>query len=166
MEAITCLTTRRSIRKYKDKEIPEEDIQQIIECGRRAPSGRNVQPWKFVVIKDKERLAKLAKVCVHGSFIRKAALCIVVVCAPDTKHAVVDGSTASENILLAAHALGYGGCWVAGHNMEYADQVLEEINGQGHKLISILSLGIPASQPGPRKLKDIDDIIYRECING
>ena len=77
-EAIKVIKSRRSVRKYIDKEIPEEILKEIIDCARLAPSGNNRQPWMFLVITDWEKKEKIASLARYGKFIKEAGACIGV----------------------------------------------------------------------------------------
>lgn len=107
MNTIEVLKTRRSIRRYINKPIPDEIIKDIIDCARLAPTANNKQPWLFVVIKDKKLKEKIAELTDYGKFIKQADCCIAVFCE-DTKYYLEDGSAATENILLAAWYYGIG----------------------------------------------------------
>ena len=74
---ITVIQSRHSVRKFKDEEIPPEFIRKALECASKAPTGRNKQPWIFVVIKNKETLAKIAELAPNGKFIEGAAVGIL-----------------------------------------------------------------------------------------
>jgi nitroreductase len=157
MEAIECLKSRRSIRQYKDEPVREEDLRAILECARLAPSGHNRQPWEFFVTKSREKLQRLSEVCTYGKFLRSAYCCIVVTGNPTiTDHVVEDCSAATENMLLAAHALGYGGCWIAGWSRSYEKDVLEIMGiEEPLRLVSLVALGVPGEQkPRARRLRE------------
>lgn len=115
MDAIECILTRRSIRKFLDKEVEQEKIEKIIECGKFAPSALNRQTYHFTVIKNKEWLSDVSK------FFKKRRLnplynvtygapILIVVSDSDIRFAEKNASAAIENIMLAAHALGLGTC--------------------------------------------------------
>ena len=107
-------------------------------------SAKNKQPWIFVVIKNKETLAKIAELAPNGKFIEGAAVGILVLGEADWKFTVEDCSAATENLLLALHAYGYGGCWIAGNQMPYADAVRELVHvPETYKLVSIIAAGVP-----------------------
>ena len=141
---ITVIQSRHSVRKFKEEEIPPEFIRKALECASKAPTGRNKQPWIFVVIKNKETLKKIAGLAPNGKFIECAAVGILVLGEADWKFTVEDCSAATENLLLALHAYGYGGCWIAGNQMPYADAVRELADvPETYKLVSIIAAGVP-----------------------
>ncbi len=115
------LLSRRSVRQYDEtKKVSKEDITKILKAAQYAPSAHNKQAWEFLVVEDKEILTGLRAIQPFTSF-AKGASCMILVCA-DTDHAFarpkegwsyedIDCSAATQNILLAAHALGLGACW-------------------------------------------------------
>ena len=154
MNTIEVLKTRRSIRRYINKPIPDEIIKDIIDCARLAPTANNKQPWLFVVIKDKKLKEKIAELTDYGKFIKQADCCIAVFCE-DTKYYLEDGSAATENILLAAWHYGIGSCWIAGDKKSYAEEIRKILEiPQKYKLVSLISLGYPEKE----ELKKSQDI--------
>lgn len=120
METIRCIKTRRSIRKFKDKDISKEIIEKIIDAARCAPSSMDCQPWEIIVVKAQDTKEKLAEL--KGKENKPAILgakLILVICADRNKSSsrwVEDGVCATENVLLAAHDLGLGAVYVTGFN--------------------------------------------------
>ncbi len=162
MDAFDAIFKRRSIRRFKDKLVSDTDIEHIIKAAAAAPTARNVQPWEFIVVKDKTRIWDIADITSpNGALIKGAAACIVVFCQ-DTKYYLEDGCAATTQALLAAAALGIGSCWVAGDKKEYA-QKLTDLLGvpKGYHLISLLALGYADEAPAVLK-KDIRSILHKE----
>jgi len=115
MDAITCIHTRRSIRKYEKRAVGDDLIKQVLEAGMMAPSAGNQQPWQFLVITDPALLARIPEVHPYAGMAPEAAFSVLV-CGDLKleKHRgfwVQDCSAAVQNMLLAAHALGLGGVW-------------------------------------------------------
>jgi len=140
---------RRSTRKYTKEPVSENLILKILEAGRWAPSAGNSQPWSFIVLRDREVRRKIADATTTGKFLANAPIGIAVVIDPRaSKHPVEDGSIATENMLLAAHALGLGACWIGAYNSVYEKRV-KEILGipKDKRLLSIISIGFPAESP-------------------
>lgn len=143
---------RRSIRKYQEKDIPEELIDKILETAFYSPSSRNSRPWHFIVVKDRELIKALANTRRATKFLETAPLAIVV-CAEETSAWVEDASIAAEHIQLAATALGLGACW--GHvkdrmhdeNESAEDYVKRLLNiPQEIRVLCIIGVGYPAEQ--------------------
>lgn len=162
MEAIEALNTRRSVRVYEEKPVQREMIEKIINTGRLAPSSNNIQPWEFIVVTEPETRKKIAGLTDHGKFIAQAGACIALF-AKGVKHYLEDGSAATENIMVAAHALGLGTCWVAGYKKDYAEP-LRGILGvpDGYMLVALISLGYPAEKPEPHGKRALSEVLHWE----
>jgi len=158
-EVLNTIKNRRTIRKFKPDSIEEEKIQMILEAGRWAPSFSNLQPWRFVVIKDKRLkhlLDKAAKESVLLLGINEAPV-VILVCVDrriDPLHAIEAGAAATQNMALAAHSLGLGAGWIGiwGTEIETAIQKLLKLP-ETTRVVSLLPTGIPNESPaGHRKL--------------
>jgi len=162
MGIIEALRGRRSVRDYESgKPVPKEALETIVDCGRLAASACNIQPWAFIVITDPEMLRRIADITDHGKHIAQSAACIAVLCE-NGKYYLEDGAAATQNILLAAWALGIGACWVAGDKKEYADQLRDLLGTpETHKLVSLIPLGYPASVPTPSK-RPLEKVLHWE----
>jgi len=165
MDAIECIKTRRSIRKFKPDTVPRKAIMEIIDCGRHAPSSRCSQPWQFVVVTDDKTKQELAALKGQrpGGWMESAPAFIAVCTGLSlSKRWVEDGSIAAENMLLAAHALGLGACWVA---MRYEDTArnarIQKALGVSENIfpICLIALGYPAEEPEPKQLKGIHSMV-------
>lgn len=116
-ETLHTMHTRRSVRKYKADAVPKELLEQIVQAGLDAPSGRNRQPAVIVAITEKETVARLSKAnaAIMGSTsdpFYGAPAVLVVLCKKDAPTYLYDGPLVMENMMLAAHALGLGACWI------------------------------------------------------
>ena len=116
MDALECMATRRSIRSYTDEPVDPRHVQAILQAAMAAPSAGNQQPWRFVVLTERERLDAAAETTPYGKMLQEAPLAIAI-CAhtADLKHPQMweqDCSAATQNALLAAHALGLGAVWL------------------------------------------------------
>jgi len=154
---------RRSVRKYTKESVSEDLIVKILEAGRWAPSAGNSQPWSFIVLRDGEVRRKVADVTTTGKFLANAPVGVSVVIDPRaSKHPVEDGSIATQNMLLAAHALGLGACWIGSYNSVYEERV-KEILGipKDKRLLSIISIGFPAESPTKTR-KDLGEIVFTD----
>ncbi|MBE6445009.1 MAG: nitroreductase family protein [Alphaproteobacteria bacterium] len=112
------LLTRRSVRQFQpNKKIPITDIDDVLKIAMYAPSGCNKQPWEFVVVDDEKQISEILKIHPHAQFLQDASAGIVI-CGDTEKQCgegfwVVDCSAATQNLLLALHGKGMGGCWCA-----------------------------------------------------
>ncbi|MDK2806210.1 MAG: hypothetical protein PWQ94_1374 [Thermoanaerobacterium sp.] len=163
MDALEVLKQRRAVRSFEDKPIPKNILEDIIDCGRLAPSANNVQPWHFVVVTDKEALKYISEKATYGKFIKDAAACVVVYCEKENIHHLEDGAAATENIILAAKAYGISSCWVAGYDRTYEKDINEYLNVPSNlRMISIVALGYSTQNPSPRNKKSLSDVLHWE----
>lgn len=158
MELLEGLLTRRSVRKYENKPIPKDVLEQIIKAGEFAPFAHNTQPWEFLVIQDKDVLKHFRHMQRSALFAENAAAVILVCGREDISfhrekegwsYIDIDCSAATENILLAAHALGLGACWCGASPMSGPIASLKEFFSlpENVKPFSIVVLGYPAETP-------------------
>jgi nitroreductase len=161
MDALTCLKTRRSIRAYRTTPIPRDTLEDIVDCARLAPTAFNRQAWTFVVVQDPALRAQIAEASGHAAFITVAPVCVAVFCGSN-EFWVEDGSAATENLLLAAHAHGLGACWVGGYNTPYAERVAQLLNAPpGEQLLSLVAIGEADEAPSVEK-RPLADVIRWE----
>ena len=158
---------RRSIRKYKDKEVETEKIKRLLEAAVAAPSAGNEQPWHFVIIKDRKRLNHLAEIHPYAKMLKEAPLAIAVCADLDKqKHQgfwVQDCSAATQNILLEAVSLGLGTVWIGCHPAENREKKVSEYLEVPNniKTLSLIAVGYPAAEKG--KVDRLsDEIIHYE----
>ena len=146
------IKSRRSVRKFKPSTIPPYVIQDVLDCGRLAPTAGNVQPWLFGAITDREILGTIADLTDHGKFIAEATVCIAVFGLVGETYYLEDCSAATENMIIALQNHGIGSCWVAGDKKPYAEQVREILNVPGeYTLVSLIPAGAPAEVGNPPK---------------
>ena len=164
--------TRTSIRDYTDQTISADTIETLLRAGMAAPSAVNKQPWHFIVVNKKEKLMELASTNPYAKMLEKAPLAIVV-CGDMSKALegdarafwVQDCSAATENILLAAHALGLGAVWTGLYpNMERVDAVSEVLNLTDNIIpLCTVVIGHPAEQPQPKDKWNPENVSYNVC---
>ncbi len=167
MEVFEAIKGRRSIRKYTKESIPEDFIVKILDAGRWAPSASNRQPWSFMILKDGEVRRRVAEATTYGKFLADAPLGIVVVVDPQAStHPVEDGAIASQNMLLAAHALGLGACWIGAYNSFYEEKIKTILSiPKNKRLLSIISIGFPAESPTKTR-KELGQIVFTDQYGG
>ncbi len=150
-EVLNNIYTRRSIRKFKDQTIPADLISEVVKAGTYAPSGKNMQTFRFFVMQNADSILALQDVVGKGmenpsyTFYGTKAL-IIVACSKEDVNGVEDGSCALENMMLAAHSLGLGSCWInqlkyCGDKPEVA-AYLDKIGlPEGRRVVGMLALG-------------------------
>lgn len=157
MDALEAIYTRRSIRRYSSREVEESKLLRILEACRWAPSARNLQPWELVVIKEKNTLMKVAKKAPYGHFIADAPLAIAIITNPESKWHIIDGSLLTENLMIAAWALGLGTCWIGSMDREEVKKILR-IPHNRH-LLTVIPVGYPAEIPKSSR-KPLREFVY------
>ncbi len=174
MEAIDAIMTRRSVRKFEKRQIPDEIIARIIRAGIYAPSALALQPWAFVVVQDQTFLNKVSDYCkplmislmkdAHDGMSDKfrsllesldysiyyhAPAVIMVVGKTNSRFREIDTSLCAQNMMLAAHALGIGSCWIGSTEVAYENKELMAGFGipEGYSPIGTIVFGYPAERP-------------------
>ena len=159
MDALEAIRKRRSVREYTGNAIPREDLENIVDAARLAPTGWNRQPWDFIVITDKEMIQKL-KVASH--WMEKAGAIIAVVLDPSSRWWIEDGAAAIENILIASTALGYGSCWLEGYTLPLEEEFKQLLGvPKDKRLLTLVPIGVAAEWPTGEK-KSLDEVIHWE----
>ncbi|MBC7235559.1 MAG: nitroreductase family protein [Chloroflexi bacterium] len=158
MDTLETIMKRRSIRKYKPEPIPDEDLKQILEAGRQAPSAANRQPWHVVVVGDAEQKRRVAQACNGQMWMADAAYILVACGLPEVsaKWYRVDVAIAMENMVLAARSLGYGTCWIGA----FKPEEVKEICGlpASFEVVACSPLGVPDVDPPARARKEWSEL--------
>lgn len=167
MDVAEAITNRRSIRKFLDREIPEDAIESLIEAVRWAPSAGNLQSRRFYFVQEQEAKEMLAVAAIGQMFIASAPL-VVVACADLNRishygkrgkelYVIQDVSAAVENMMLQACELGLGSVWVGAFNDEQVVKILEVPDYL--KPMAIIPVGHPAHQPTAPRRYGKDEIV-------
>jgi len=161
---IELVRKRRSIRKYTTEPVAENVIDLLVETLLRAPSSRNINPWEFIVVDDRELLQQLSKSKTHGSAFLKGAPLGIVVCADSTKSDVwvEDCAIASILVQMTAESLGLGSCWIQIRQRPHEGETTADAYIQGllglpeHvKVESIISIGHPVEKRVPLRPEEL-----------
>ncbi|MDA8242060.1 MAG: nitroreductase family protein [Nitrospiraceae bacterium] len=150
-EALNVIYTRRSVRSFTGDAVAREDLMKILRAGMSAPSAVNIQPWAFITVTKRETLDGLCERLPYAKMLDKAGAAIVVCGVPDKdavysgKYWVMDCSAATENILLAAHALGLGAVWTAVYVDEERVRNVRKILNMPDNIIplNVIPIGVP-----------------------
>jgi len=167
MDILGVIKTRRSIRKYKPAPVSEEEISKILEAGRWAPSADNSQPWRFIVLRSQEVRKKLADTLTWGRFLSQAPLGIAVVINPRaSNHPVEDGAAATQNMLLEAHSLGLGACWIGTYGSGNEASAKKVLNvPEDERLLSVIAIGHPA-ESRQKTRRELDEVTFTDSYGG
>jgi nitroreductase len=161
MDVLQAIKERRSIRQYSQEAVSDDQLNQTLEAGRWAPSRGNSQPWKFIALNDEQIRKELAEVIPSGKFLAQAPRGIAVVVDPEaSKHPEQEGAAAIQNILLAAHSLGLGTCWISVWGTDWMKPAAKVLGIPDKEwLISVISIGYPAEAPEKGR-KALDEITF------
>jgi nitroreductase len=167
MEILECIKTRRSIRNYSDQSIDKSGIDKIIEAAIWAPSGKNGQPWKFKVITDKELINQISDMSIYGNWMKNASCFICVFLDKEKSYDYIKDvqscGAAIQNILLCAHSLGIGSCWI-GEILEKSEQIIKllKFNENRYELMALVILGYKASRTLNPGRRDISSFLFED----
>ncbi|ACL69871.1 nitroreductase family protein [Halothermothrix orenii] len=169
MDIYEAIKKRRSIRKYISKPVEEEKLKRVLEAGRLAPSGKNVQAWKFIITRDVGLKDKLIEACKGQKFMKEADA-IITVCVNEEEvyqyHGnymtsfAVDGAIALQQMMLAATAEGLGTCWIGAFYEKDVKKILDI--PAPYRVIGLTPLGYPAERGRDRGRKPLKEIVYNE----
>ncbi|MCE5312969.1 MAG: nitroreductase family protein [Nitrospiraceae bacterium] len=150
MDAITAMLTRRSIRKYTAEPVPDEVLNDLLQCAMHAPSAGNQQPWHFVIIRDRKILDAVPGFHPHAAMLKNAPVAVLI-CADTALEThkgywMVDCSAATQNFLLATHAKGLGAVWLGIYPREERMAEIKSLLDLPTNVmpLSLVALGYPA----------------------
>jgi nitroreductase len=154
MDVFQCIRRRRTIRDFKPDPVPDDVVHKILQAARWAPSSSNTQPWHFVVVRNRETITELGRICTQGAFIGQAPLAIAVVMG-ETRRPHLDAGRALQQMELMAWSEGLGTCFV-GIRGEQQTEVKTLLGiPEDMELITVLPFGYrimrPAGTGTPRK---------------
>ncbi|MFO8034153.1 MAG: nitroreductase family protein [Candidatus Bipolaricaulota bacterium] len=152
---------RRTVRAFRSEPVEEEKIEALVEAGRWAPSGKNTQPWRFVVVRSQEKRRELGELVPQRNMIATAPVTIAVLKhVPSGYDELKDAhgiGACAQNLLLAAHALGLGCCWI-GRARDPEVEALVEAQ-EDEELMLLLPVGYPAEEPGAGRRKPLEELV-------
>lgn len=172
MDIYEAIEKRRSVRKYRSDQVPDEKLIRILDAARAAPSWKNLQCWKFIVVRDSERKKQLAESLPEQNPAVKAigetAPVVLVLCADPRESGLHDGKDyylldaglAMQQLMLTACAEGLGTCWVAWFDENKAREACSI--PEKYRVVAMTPLGLPEKIPSERPRKELSDIVYDE----
>ena len=163
-DILNLIKTRRSVRDYLDKPIPKETIDKILEAGRWAPSGANIQPWHFIAVTSPELRRQVGNqskfLFIKSMHVSQAPLIIVLCGNPRSNFYKTDCALAGANIVMEATALGIGSCWIGAFNETKIKEILdipEKIS-----IIALITFGYFTKNPKPPPKLNLNQIVHWE----
>jgi len=166
MSILKVIKERRSVRRYRSDPIPEEVLLRVLDAARFSPSGKNLQPWKFIIVRNETLKRRLAEASLRQSFIAEAPVVVVACGFPDRcysrlgnymKSWPVDVAIAVEHLMLQAQEEGLGTCWVGAFEEGEVKSILNIPDGV--KVLALTPLGYPDENPVPRGRKSLEEIV-------
>ena len=157
---------RKSIRSYKSQAVKEEDLNYVLEAFRKAPSAKNLQPWKLVVVRDKKKINDLAIACNNQTFLSEAPVLIVACAIEDEAYGMMGGymnsypvdiGIALEHLILAAAEKGLGTCWIGAFKEKLVKDLLDI--PKDVRVVAVTPLGYPAAEGSLKGRKPLSEII-------
>jgi nitroreductase len=161
MDTFDVVRTVLATRQFRDTPVPEDVVRQIVEAGRLTASASNKQPWRFIVVENKDTLKQLGQLAKTGPYIPQAPLAIVVV-IEQTPLAVSDASRAIQSMILTAWSHGVASNWVGFHGLDAVKPALGIPDNLD--VLAILPFGYPAKTAGAGKKtrKPLGEVVSRE----
>ena len=169
LDLLKVISDRRSIRKYLDTAVESDKIKQVLNAARLAPSWKNQQCWRFLVLREPARRSALLAAFPNENPGKRAvatAPCVIVVCADPEESGVENGidyyvadtAIAFEHLCLAAHAIGLGTCWMGW----FDEGAIKDALGipARFRVVGLTPLGYPDQEPGPRPRKELAEIAF------
>ncbi|MCL6450335.1 MAG: nitroreductase family protein [Acetobacteraceae bacterium] len=165
---LELMRSRRSIRLYQARPVPEAVLLELLEAARWAPSAANLQPWQFVVVTDPQTRAAVARWArlyfLRFPHVAAAPVLIAILGDPTlSRWYRIDCSLAGANLMLAAHALGLGTCWIGAFDERRVREVLRVPDRL--EIVGLLTLGYPAEDPVPPPRFPLSDLVHREAYS-
>jgi len=166
METIEAIRTRRSVREFKDEDVSDSTLEQILEAGRWAPSGLNNQAWRFIVVRNQDTKVAISRLTKYGRIIKNAPVLIAVFLDRDHMYDYIKDvqsiGACIQNMLLAVHSMGLGGVWLGEilKNKETVNRILEAPDS--YELMAVIALGRPVEKNRISDRKDLNELAFRE----
>lgn len=156
MDVKSAIQSRRSIRRYEDKPIPKEVLDELLEAARLAPSSSNKQRWRIIVVTDPKTKNKLVPASGGQRFVGECSAYLVGISEPGAYYSAVDVAIAFDHLSLRATDLGLGTCWIGDF---YPDMIKSILNIPVEWGVPIcMTLGFPAQSPSARKRKESTEL--------
>lgn len=173
MDVLEAVRKRRSIRAFRSQDVPAKIVEKLVDSARWAPSAGNIQPWRFVIVREPEIKRKLAGAALDQAFVEEAPV-VIVVCADEdrsslgygvrgkTLYCIQDTAAAIQNIHLAAYSLKLGTCWIGAFREEDVRKILKIPSGV--RPVAIIPVGYAAEDPLPRSRRSLSQIVHYETF--
>ncbi len=171
MDAIEAILTRRSVRAYANVPVTDQQLETLLRCAMAAPSTVDNRDWAFIVVRDREILSRIEANQEGNAHMLSTAPCAIVACGdlnlahkPDIDYWMQDVSAATENIIIAANAMGLGTCWLGTYPVRRRVEGLQKILNLPEHIVplAVLSVGTPARKPGKKDAYEPQKVRYEK----
>jgi nitroreductase len=173
LDVFEAIQNRRSIRQFKKQDVSDEMVDKLAEAARMAPTAGNAQPYQLVIVRQEEQKQRLSKAAYGQKQVASASV-VFVVCADlkraqesyaergRTLYCIQDTAVVTQNILLAAHALGLGTCWIGAFKEDEAKKVVNA--PEDVRPVSMIPVGYPAESPAQRPRRQPAEFVHKEAF--
>jgi len=169
MEILDVIKGRYSVRKYRDEAVSDDELNEILEAARFSQSAKNLQGWRFIVVRNQEKRARLVEAAKGQRFVGQAP--VVIAClGVGTEYIMtcgqpaytIDVAIAMENMALTAHNIGLGTCWLGAFYEDQVKTILEIPESEDVRVVGMLTLGKAESSSPAKNRKPLDEIVSYE----
>ena len=171
METIECIKSRRSVRSFSDKDVPELLVDEILEAAIQAPSAGNIQEWEFIIVRKRDVKKKLSEAAFSQASVAKAPV-VIVSCANLDEigraygqrgkdvYSIQDSAVATQNLMLAAHDKGLGTCWVGSFDEKEVQDIL--VLPKHVRPLAMIILGYPTGSVRKPERRKLSEVVHEE----
>lgn len=171
MEVVECIKTRRSVRKFLEVPVEWDKIGQIVDAGRYAPNAGNLQNWKFIIVLNQDTRKALAEACLQQLWMSKAPAHIIICSEPEKAkrfygirgerlYTIQNCAAAVQNMLLTAHSLGLGACWVGAFD---EDMIKRAVSIPDYaRPQAVIPIGYPGEKVPTPTMYQLENLVYME----
>ena len=166
MDIYEAIENRYSVRSYQDRQIEQAKLERVLDAGRMAPSARNAQDWKFIIVQERDLRESIAKAAEQPFLARAPVILAVVATDPERRmecgvlSGPVDCAMAIDHMTLAAVSEGLGTCWIGHFNQDACCKLLDV--PPTAVIIELLAMGYPGDKPALKSRKPINDVACYE----
>lgn len=172
-ECMAELATRQSIRKFTDAPVSDEVVQNILKMALQAPSAGNRQPWRIVVVRDRDKLEELSQAALNQKFIATCQVLLGIFGVPEESaerygdrgrdlYVLQDTAALTYALLLGIHYNGLGGCWIGAFD---DDLVAKAFNAPpGYRPVAMIPVGAYEKTPPPRPRREVSEVVLKETF--
>jgi nitroreductase len=162
MEVFEAVRTVLAVREYAERPVPEDVLRKVVDAGHQSASSMNLQPWHYVVVRERETLQSIGRLARTGPYTASASFAVCVAVEKDSRFGVSDASRAIQNMVLTAWAEGVGSNWVGFGGLDEVAKLLGVPDN--YDLLAVVPFGYPARRlgRGRRTRKPVGEVVSAE----